>query len=128
MKTKSNRFWLLLLGAILALSAAGALYVYTRTPAGTTAVITLDGQEVGRVDLSAVTQTYTLTYTGQSGLTNTVEIAPGKIRVLEADCPDQICVHQGWIETGVTPIVCLPNSLSIQITDAPDPGVDSIVG
>ncbi len=127
-KTRSNRFWLLLLGGLLVLSALAAAYIFTRTPSGTTAVITLDGQEVERIDLSAVTESYELTFTGSSGVIDVVEVAPGRIRVRSATCPDQICVHQGWIETGVAPIVCLPNTLVIQITDAPDPGVDAVVG
>jgi hypothetical protein len=128
MKTRSDRFWLILLGTILVLSAALCAYLYTRTDPGTTAVITLDGAEVERIDLSAVKETYTLTYTGKSGVTDVVEVSPGQIRVLEADCPDQICVKQGWIKNSVAPIVCLPNALVIQITDAPDAGVDAVVG
>lgn len=128
MKARSNRFWLLLLGGILALSALAALFVSRRTGTGTTAVITLDGQEVHRVDLSAVTEGYTLSYTGKSGLTNVVEVSPGRIRIQKADCPDQVCVQQGWISTGVTPVVCLPNALVIRLTDAPDAGVDAAVG
>lgn len=112
---KSNKFWLALLAAILAVSAAAAVFVYTRTPSGTVAVVTLDGQEVHRVDLSWVSEGYALSYTGKNGITNVVEVSPGAIRVREADCPDQICVRQGWIRTGVAPIVCLPNSLVIEI-------------
>ncbi len=128
MKIKSNRFWLGILGGLLVLCAAAALFIFTRTSTGTVAVITLDGAEAARIDLSAVTQDYTISYTGKSGITNLVEISPGKIRVREADCPDQVCVRQGWIETGVAPIVCLPNSLVIQITGASDPEIDGAVG
>ena len=55
------------------------------------------------------------TVEGPAGLTNTILVEPGRIRVSEADCPDQICVHQGFISDGTTPIVCLPNKLIIQI-------------
>ena len=48
--------------------------------------------------------------------TNTVQVEPGRIRVSAADCPDQVCVHQGWISTGVVPIVCLPHQIVIEIT------------
>lgn len=121
MVLKSNRFWLVVLGVLLALSALAAWFIATRTvPAaqeeiGPVAVITLDGQEVERIDLGAVTGEYTLSYTGKSGITNVVEVKPGKIRVREATCPDQICVYQGWITESVMPIVCLPNSLIISI-------------
>lgn len=125
MRPKSNKFWLALLGALLVLSALAALLLWRQVPKGTVAVVTLDGQEVHRVDLSNVTQGYTLSYTGKSGVTDVVEVAPGAIRVRESDCPDQICVHQGWIRTGVAPIVCLPNSLTITIKGG-DTGLDGV--
>lgn len=125
MKTHSNKFWLILLAAIMVVSALAAFFVRSRVPRGTVAVITLDGQEVHRVDLSAVTRGYTLSCTGKSGITNVVEVAPGAIRVREADCPDRICVHQGWIRTGVAPIVCLPNSLTITI-EGGESGLDGV--
>ncbi|MDD5938745.1 MAG: NusG domain II-containing protein [Clostridiales bacterium] len=126
-KPLSNRFWLTLLAAALILCAVAAVFLFSRTASGTVAVITLDGETVEEIDLSAVSESYTLTFTGKSGITDVVEVSPGKIRVKEADCPDQICVHQGWIETGVAPIVCLPNALVIQIQDSGD-GPDAVVG
>ena len=39
----------------------------------------------------------------------------GRVRVSQADCPDQVCVNQGWISDGTVPIVCLPNQLIVQI-------------
>ena len=44
---------------------------------------------------------------------NTIEICDGKIRVSEAECPDQVCVHTGWLSSSAIPIVCLPNHLVI---------------
>ncbi len=123
----SNRTWLLLLAAALALSAAAAALLFTRTAPGQTAVITLDGVEQTRIDLAAVDDPYTLSFTGKNGITDVVEAAPGRIRVKEADCPDQVCVHQGWIETGVAPIVCLPNALVIRIVDG-DAQLDGVTG
>ncbi len=121
MKTLSNRFWIILLAAVLAVSAAVAVYFAARpTVPGDTAVIYLDGEQVERVDLSKVTENYTKEYTGSSGLTNKVEFAPGTVRVAEATCPDQICVYQSWVEAGGLPIACLPNTLIIQVVSAED--------
>lgn len=121
MKTKSNRFWLIVVGVILAVSAVAAVYLLTRPSApGDTAVIYLDGVEMERVDLSKVTENYTKTFTGASGLTNTVEFGPGMVRVVEATCPDQVCVYQGWVEADGFPIACLPNTLIIQVVAAED--------
>ena len=35
--------------------------------------------------------------------------------MLEADCPDQVCVRQGWVQDRTVPIVCLPHRLVIEI-------------
>ena len=127
-KTLSNRFWLILLGVIVAGSALAAWLLLSRVSTGSIAAIYLDGELVERIDLAAVTESYTRTYTGKSGITDVVEVARGKIRVKEADCPDQVCVHQGWIETGVVPVVCLPNALVIQIEDgSAEPEIDGAV-
>lgn len=128
-KPLSNRFWLILLAVIVACSALAAVLLFSRVTTGSTASIYLDGVLVERIDLSTVTDTYTIVYTGKSRITNVVEVAPGKIRVKESDCPDQVCVHQGWIETGVVPVVCLPNALVIQIDDgSSEPKIDGAVG
>lgn len=52
---------------------------------------------------------------------NRVEVAGGRVRVSQADCPDQVCVHQGWIADGRVPIVCLPNQLIVQIEEGGSP-------
>ena len=62
---------------------------------------------------------------GERG-SNTIQVEPGRIRVLEADCPDQVCVRQGWISDEVTPIVCLPHRLVIQVSGGTDAGVDAL--
>ncbi len=130
MKKPSNRFWALLLVGVVALSAV-AIYFMTRPqkPIGNVAVIYIDGQEYDRIDLGAVDENYTFTIQGKSGLTNDIEVAPGKIRVSRADCPDQVCVGEGWIEEGFLPIACLPNTLIIQVIDNEDMAdIDSMVG
>lgn len=113
----SNKTWLALLAGALALCALAAALIFLGAPRGTVAVVTLDGAEVCRVDLSQVEESRELTFTGASGITDVVELAPGRVRVCRADCPDQVCVRQGWIAGGVAPIVCLPNRLTIQIVD-----------
>jgi len=45
----------------------------------------------------------------------TVEVDNGAIRVKDADCPNQICVHEGWISKPGQSIVCLPNKIIVEI-------------
>ena len=62
-------------------------------------------------------ESYTLTFEDERG-TNTVLVEPGRIRISEADCPDQVCVNQGFISDGTVPIVCLPHRLLVEIVGA----------
>ena len=113
---------------LLVLVGAACAFVLLR-PAGegTVARITLDGKLVEEIDLSAVTEPYTFTVEGPGGFTNTIEVEPGRIRVREAGCPDQVCLGQGYISDGTVPIVCLPNKLVIEITGGGD-SLDAAAG
>lgn len=106
----------ILLLLVLVGAACAAFLVLRPAGEGTLARVTVDGELVEEIDLSAVTQPYTFTVEGPGGFSNTIQVEPGRIRVLEAGCPDQVCVRQGYISDGTVPIVCLPNQLVIEIT------------
>lgn len=107
---------LFLLLAAAAVSAACILF-RDRGAEAPVACVTRDGVLLGEIDLSHVDAPYFLTFGDDSG-SNTVLVEKGRIRVSEADCPDQICVHQGYISDGTVPIVCLPHRLMIEIVGA----------
>ena len=44
----------------------------------------------------------------------------------EADCPDQLCVHQRAISKQKQTIVCLPNRVVVEVIGGEDAGLDSI--
>lgn len=46
---------------------------------------------------------------------NLIEIGDERVRVIDADCPDQLDVKQGYISKTGEIIVCLPNRLVIEI-------------
>ena len=54
-------------------------------------------------------------------------VQDGEIYMESAECPDQICVEHGPLRPGGTPIVCLPNRLSIQWIER-DAAVDAVSG
>lgn len=107
---------LLLLLAAAAVSAAYILFRDRGTEAPT-ARVTRDGVLLEEIDLNRVDAPYSLIFEDGGG-TNTVLVEKGRVRVSEADCPDQICVRQGWISDSVIPIVCLPHRLMIEIVGA----------
>ena len=51
----------------------------------------------------------------EGGAENVVEVEPGRIRIVSATCPDQVCVRQGWISDSTVPVVCLPNQVIVEI-------------
>lgn len=91
---------------------------------GTVAVITHNGEVVEEIDLSKLTAPLTINVEGEDGLCNTIVAQPGRICVQSANCPDQVCVEQGWIRDSALPIVCLPNKVMIQITGG-ESGLDA---
>jgi len=59
-----------------------------------------------------------------------IRVEPGRIRVLEADCPDRVCVVTGWLSRPGQMAACVPGRLLVRMVDAPegDPsgGVDVV--
>lgn len=44
-----------------------------------------------------------------------VRIEEGSARVVEADCPDQLCIHTGRVHRPGQAVVCVPNRVSIEV-------------
>ena len=122
MKTKVILF--LLLGAVAA-SAAYLLLQRESVPAPV-ARITRDGVLLEEIDLDRVSEPYSFPLEDGNGR-NTLSVEKGRIRIAEADCPDQVCVNQGWISNGTVPIICLPHRLMIEIVDGGG-GLDGAAG
>jgi len=57
---------------------------------------------------------------------NVVVADNGRIRMAEADCPDQVCVHTGWISQPPQQIVCLPYRVVIRLEPAANADIDDI--
>lgn len=57
---------------------------------------------------------------------NKMIIENGSVRMLEADCPDQVCVHTAPISKPGQTIVCLPNRVVIEITGSGEVLIDDI--
>ncbi len=80
-----------------------------------TAYIYQNGTLIQTIDLSKVTHEYSLDFTGSNGGKNQVFVQPNGISVTYANCPDQVCVHQGIVRNSLLPITCLPNGLVIEL-------------
>ena len=99
--------------AILFFSLLGIL-ISGNIKTDSVACIYSGGKLVKTIDLSTA-ENQTFTVYSEGGGCNTIEIKDGTIGVINADCPDKICVHTAYISDGVQPIVCVPNRLVIRI-------------
>lgn len=123
----STRAWMGLLGALfLSLILAAALLSIPRG-GRTLAKIYVDGELFRQIDLAHLDgeTEFTIDVGGQK---NVVRARRGAICMAEANCPDQVCVRQGWIEGGAAPIVCLPHRVVIQLEAGADSKIDAIAG
>ena len=110
--TKSVKIGIAALAVVVAASASALLLAPKEK--GAVARVTQDGEVLYQIELNEVTGPQTYHVNGENSY-NTVLVQQGHVRMLEASCPDQVCVNQGWISDSSLPIVCLPNKLVIEI-------------
>ena len=113
MKGKKAKGTLVLLFIILAMAIA--LYsVFRPRKTGDRVTVTVRGERVAEFSLLE-DGVHTL-----NGGTNTLEIKNGRARMTEADCPDRICVKEGWVSRMGECITCLPNKLVVEVVKEND--------
>jgi hypothetical protein len=44
-----------------------------------------------------------------------IEFKTGRVRVVESDCPNQVCVRTGWVSRPGRSIVCVPNKVLVEL-------------
>ena len=93
--------------------------------AGSVITVRQDGELIGTYSLA---EDNTLTFKDTQGGENVLEICDGEARMLEADCPDQLCVKQKVISRKGESIICLPHRLVIEVTEGEENTVDAVVG
>ncbi len=76
---------------------------------GDTVLVTINGERVAEYSLSDDGE-YSI-----NGGSNILIISEGTAYMLEASCPDKLCVNQGKISLSGERIVCLPNKIMIEI-------------
>ena len=125
---KSTRIATLLIVVFLVLvTVACLLYLLAvQNPAkGCIADIYQNGKLILSIPLAQVNEPYFLDIGGDNDCVNHIEIHPGSIGVTWADCPDKLCVNQGFIHSPAIPIACLPNRLVIILRAVKDSDSDT---
>ena len=112
-KSLWNKKDLLFIAAILL--ATGLAFLFFRPQPSESlsrAEISVDGKTVMELDLS---EDQVLTVDGAGGGYNRIQVRDGAVSVLEASCPDKVCVHTGTVRYPGETIVCLPNRMIITV-------------
>ena len=121
---KRNRYWIIMIVVILLGSTAAALVPWRVQ--GSVARIYQDGVLIESIDLLEITEPHSFTIEYGSGK-NVILVEHGRIKVVEASCPNRLCVRQGWLQSA-RPIVCLPHRLVIRLDRHVDLGLDAVTG
>ncbi|WP_425060615.1 hypothetical protein SCACP_13500 [Sporomusa carbonis] len=124
MLTKADK-WLVIVLLLIAISGIGLnMYYVSGNGQGRSVIITVNGKTVKTFPLREG-------YVGEfriGGDTeyNIIEYKAGRVRVREADCPDQVCVRSGWISVPSQEIVCLPYRVVVKVVSDSPADVDDI--
>ncbi|MDO8915695.1 MAG: NusG domain II-containing protein [Coriobacteriia bacterium] len=56
----------------------------------------------------------------------TLRVRDGAVSVLDAPCPDRLCVHQGQVCAAGAALVCVPNGVSVRVGGGSD-ALDAVI-
>jgi hypothetical protein len=87
------------------------------------AVITQDGELIEEINLTELEDSMTIMI--DKPLHQVILAENGKICFYESDCPNQTCVHSGWLTKAGDKAVCLPSKVIITIEGEGDSEVDT---
>ncbi|MHB8131144.1 MAG: NusG domain II-containing protein [Mobilitalea sp.] len=114
---------LILIGVIILLGVAVIIFMNAIKTEGSKVVITIDGNVYDTLELKEDT-TYTVEV--DNGVWNTFEIKDGYVNMLDASCPDKLCVKHNDIHYDHETIVCLPNKVVLEVIDGEENEIDTI--
>ena len=106
-----RRLWLISAGIAAVCLAAVLVLRLTRAP-GAAAEVRQNGRVIATLPLN---EDASMTVYAPDGGSNTVTVSDGRVCVSHADCPDRLCVRQGWKSLGGESVVCLPHNLVILV-------------
>lgn len=115
------------LAVILAASIATVIYMQNASETGNYAYIYQNDKLIKTIDLSQVKESYQITIEAENGGKNVLEVRNGSIGVVEASCPDHLCMQMGFISNSLMPVTCLPNHLVIRVDGkSASTGIDGV--
>lgn len=109
----------IIIAAVIAVITTGSIlciiYMYKTADTGAYAYIYQNDRVIETIDLTNIHDTYRITVEAPDGGYNVIEVRQGSIGVVEASCPDGLCMNMGFIDNSLMPVTCLPNHLVIRV-------------
>ncbi len=113
--------------AFLFFLVLGALVAMQRQslPPQAVAEISIEGEVLYEIVFAEVKEPYLISLETAERY-HVISVSLDSIAVLEASCPDQVCVKQGYRNS--SPILCLPHQLMISFSGGEGLEVDAVAG
>lgn len=112
-------------GIIMILLIGILVWFYILRPtSGDSVTITIDGEVYGVYSLEEEQEIPIPNKNGE--ISNILLISSGKAKMIEADCPDKLCMNQNSIYRNNENIVCLPNRVVVTVTSKESDEIDAI--
>lgn len=118
---KRNDF--ILISVVILLAVAVIVFMNLTKESGSYVTIFVDGKEYKTLSLD---EDVTFTVEGEQGESNTLAIKDGYVDMIDANCPDKLCVKDRSIHYNNDTITCLPNRVVLQIVNDKEDEVDAV--
>ena len=115
---KNDLLLLLIVVVVAAAICALRFWLGAKHPGYVT--VRIDGEVVASYDLSEDQEVEL------NGGTNTMRIEDGTVKMIQADCPDKLCMKQKAISKNRENIICLPNNIVLQIANQDESELDAV--
>ena len=122
-KYKKTRNDIILGVAVIVLAAGIWLTTELLKKEGSFAVVTVNGTETARYSLEEESE---IRLESENGGYNILVIKNGKADIIEASCPDHVCVDQRAVSKTGEAITCLPNKTVITIDGEEEAEIDFV--
>ena len=110
---------------IVALSVGILVGAFSPDESSLVAVVTVDGKEVRRIDLTSCEDEI---ITLDTSPTVTLQVKDGKIRFIDSLCPDSVCEDSGYLQSHGDTAACVPAGTVVTIQGSSHSDIDAIAG
>lgn len=119
---KLKRADILIISLLLILAGSMYCFSYFAKAEGALVTVKSDGEIIAKYPLN---EDITVKI-GNDENYNILEIKNGKAGIIEADCPDKLCVKQKKISSNGETVICLPHKLVVEIESGDNSDIDSV--